>query len=189
MARPVYLSVALAVVLAGCSPPPPTGSSPAATPPSPAPARAPAAERPDKAGRLPWQARYGMPEALDPATVEFVAPATGEQFRKADRAARKLAGAHWAVRPGPTYRYVSWNSSSSGGYSEKYSATWAVSEPPPRRPAEPRPPRRVVDVAVLRAAEGLRFRLAHRASRRGDGACWSTSRRPTGPSASTKFSA
>ncbi len=34
-----------------------------------------------------------------------------------------MAGPGWITPPGDTYRYVSWNSG-TGGYLQKYSATW-----------------------------------------------------------------
>jgi hypothetical protein len=69
-----------------------------------------------------------MPAAVDPATLAFATPATGEQFRRADRAARRLAGPGWAVRAGPTYPSANW----PGGYKQVYTTTWTLAAAPGR---------------------------------------------------------
>jgi hypothetical protein len=64
-----------------------------------------------------------MPKAIEAAELPFAVAATREKFLKADRTARKIAGASWAKQPADTYQYVGWNGG-TGGYRQTYAARW-----------------------------------------------------------------
>lgn len=105
--------------------------------------KAAAASRDAPAPRQKWQEKFGMPTEIEPAKLTFAVAATREKFLKADRAARKIAGADWARKPGDTYSYHGWNGG-TGGYRQEYAATWALARAPAAGVGRIRPNHKIV---------------------------------------------